>query len=215
LQNSTWTAAALLATLEHILQHTAGLEVSLRRPRTPPDNLSIVSLSRRVRRAHTHTHTHTHTHDTTHLHVSCRLQAAPLRGRVGAQRGDAQAVGAPGTGGRHPGVAQSLQPVGEHEELRRDNHHLWCVGFRVLRGVDAPRTGCLSQGGRGEARRELIRVRVKIMGSQKCGIVGKSQSVLIMIDPMISTRTRSFDGAARDSEAPSTWQRRSALYSPQ
>jgi hypothetical protein len=28
------------------------------------------------------------------------------------------------------------------------------------------------------------------MGSQNCGIVGKSQSVLMMIDPMISTRTR-------------------------
>jgi hypothetical protein len=28
------------------------------------------------------------------------------------------------------------------------------------------------------------------MGSQKCRIVGKSQPVLIMIDPMISTRTR-------------------------
>jgi hypothetical protein len=28
------------------------------------------------------------------------------------------------------------------------------------------------------------------MGSQKCGIVGKSQPVLIMIDPIISTRTR-------------------------
>jgi hypothetical protein len=33
-------------------------------------------------------------------------------------------------------------------------------------------------------------VRVVIMGSQKCGIVGKSQPVLSMIDPMISTRTR-------------------------
>jgi hypothetical protein len=29
------------------------------------------------------------------------------------------------------------------------------------------------------------------MGSQKCRIVGKFQSVLIMIDPIISTRTRS------------------------
>jgi hypothetical protein len=28
------------------------------------------------------------------------------------------------------------------------------------------------------------------MGTQKCRIVGKSQSVLIMVDPMISTRTR-------------------------
>eukprot|EP01047_Picozoa_sp_COSAG01_P090733 COSAG01_NODE_22515_length_852_cov_1.183267_2_plen_132_part_00 len=35
-----------------------------------------------------------------------------------------------------------------------------------------------------------VRVRVKIMGSQTCRNVGKSQSVLIMINPMISTRTR-------------------------
>jgi hypothetical protein len=35
-----------------------------------------------------------------------------------------------------------------------------------------------------------VRVRVKIMGSQKCGIVGKYQSVLIMINTIISTRTR-------------------------
>eukprot|EP01047_Picozoa_sp_COSAG01_P027481 COSAG01_NODE_1814_length_9172_cov_220.138212_10_plen_212_part_00 len=33
-----------------------------------------------------------------------------------------------------------------------------------------------------------IRVRVEIMGSQKRRIVGKSQSVLMMIDPMIFTR---------------------------
>jgi hypothetical protein len=32
-----------------------------------------------------------------------------------------------------------------------------------------------------------IRVRVEIMGSQTCGIVGKSQPVLIMIDPIISS----------------------------
>jgi hypothetical protein len=31
---------------------------------------------------------------------------------------------------------------------------------------------------------------VEIMGSQKCGIVGKSQPGLLMINPMISTRTR-------------------------
>jgi hypothetical protein len=32
------------------------------------------------------------------------------------------------------------------------------------------------------------------MGSQKCRIVGKSQSVLMMINPMISTRTRMHGG---------------------
>jgi hypothetical protein len=37
-----------------------------------------------------------------------------------------------------------------------------------------------------------LRVRVEIMGSKKCGIVGESQSILSMIDPMIIfTRSRS------------------------
>jgi hypothetical protein len=36
----------------------------------------------------------------------------------------------------------------------------------------------------------LLRVWVEIMGSQKCRIVGKSQPVLIMINPIIFTRTR-------------------------
>jgi hypothetical protein len=31
-----------------------------------------------------------------------------------------------------------------------------------------------------------VRVRVEIMGSPNCGIVGKSQPVLAMIDPIIS-----------------------------
>jgi hypothetical protein len=34
----------------------------------------------------------------------------------------------------------------------------------------------------------MIWVRVEIMGSQKCGMVGKYQSVLIMISSVISTR---------------------------
>jgi hypothetical protein len=33
-------------------------------------------------------------------------------------------------------------------------------------------------------------VRGEMMGSQKCRIVGKSHSVVIMIDPVIFTRTR-------------------------
>jgi hypothetical protein len=37
---------------------------------------------------------------------------------------------------------------------------------------------------------QVIRVRVEIMGSQKCRIVGKSQPVLIAIDPIIFARTR-------------------------
>jgi hypothetical protein len=38
-----------------------------------------------------------------------------------------------------------------------------------------------------------VRVRVEIRGSQTCRIVGRSQSVLIMIDPIIFTRTRRFE----------------------
>jgi hypothetical protein len=30
------------------------------------------------------------------------------------------------------------------------------------------------------------------MGSQKCGIVGKSQPIVVMINPMISTRIRTW-----------------------
>jgi hypothetical protein len=36
----------------------------------------------------------------------------------------------------------------------------------------------------------MVRVRVEIMGLQKCRIVGKSEAVLIMINPIIFTRTR-------------------------
>jgi hypothetical protein len=38
--------------------------------------------------------------------------------------------------------------------------------------------------------RAVLRVRVEIMGSPKFRSVGKSQCVLIMIDPIVSTRTR-------------------------
>jgi hypothetical protein len=37
-----------------------------------------------------------------------------------------------------------------------------------------------------------LRVRVEILGSQKCGIVAKSQSVLIVTNPIIFARTRSY-----------------------
>jgi hypothetical protein len=44
---------------------------------------------------------------------------------------------------------------------------------------------------RGAGTRQVwIRVRVEIMGSQNCRIVGKSQPVLFMINPIIFTRTR-------------------------
>jgi hypothetical protein len=46
-------------------------------------------------------------------------------------------------------------------------------------------------------RTPLIRVRVEIMGSQKCGIVGKYQPVLMMINPIIFTRTRMWPACAQ------------------
>eukprot|EP01047_Picozoa_sp_COSAG01_P003248 COSAG01_NODE_94_length_26962_cov_9.110933_32_plen_257_part_00 len=42
----------------------------------------------------------------------------------------------------------------------------------------------------------MLRVRVEIMGSQKCGTVGESQPVLMMINPSISTRSRTVMSAS-------------------
>eukprot|EP01047_Picozoa_sp_COSAG01_P030998 COSAG01_NODE_2182_length_8212_cov_7.046838_2_plen_172_part_00 len=57
---------------------------------------------------------------------------------------------------------------------------------------DRPRT-CLAAKLCVTARPEPpVRVRVEIMGSQNCRIVGKSQSVLMMINPIIFTRTRKY-----------------------
>jgi hypothetical protein len=44
--------------------------------------------------------------------------------------------------------------------------------------------------GRPDGGGQSIPVRVEIMGAPKCRNVGKSQPVLIVIDPIISTRTR-------------------------
>jgi hypothetical protein len=44
------------------------------------------------------------------------------------------------------------------------------------------------------AAAHTVRVRVEIMGAPKCRNAGESQSVLIVIDPIISTRTRSRHG---------------------
>eukprot|EP01043_Picozoa_sp_COSAG02_P088531 COSAG02_NODE_25630_length_653_cov_0.792419_1_plen_43_part_01 len=38
-------------------------------------------------------------------------------------------------------------------------------------------------------------VRVETMGAQNCGTVAESQSLLIMNDPSISTRTRTYTAA--------------------
>jgi hypothetical protein len=56
--------------------------------------------------------------------------------------------------------------------------------------VTYPTPSQVSERERERARLDLVRVWGEITGSQNCRIVGKSQSVLIMIDPMISPRTR-------------------------
>jgi hypothetical protein len=54
-------------------------------------------------------------------------------------------------------------------------------------------------GGRGASGG--VRVRVEIMGSQTCGIVGKSQPVLMMINAIIFTRTRTPPQVGPDADA--------------
>jgi hypothetical protein len=48
-----------------------------------------------------------------------------------------------------------------------------------------------------DGKQVRLRVRVEITGWQKGRIVGKSQSVLMMINPIISTRTRKHQAAGR------------------
>eukprot|EP01047_Picozoa_sp_COSAG01_P002225 COSAG01_NODE_58_length_30193_cov_12.302020_8_plen_102_part_00 len=58
-----------------------------------------------------------------------------------------------------------------------------------------PHARAVSSRGQGVHNgRAGLRVRVEIMGSQKCGIVGKSQPVLMMVNPIIFTRTRNRGG---------------------
>jgi hypothetical protein len=70
---------------------------------------------------------------------------------------------------------------------------VWMAGAAVsCRSCEAPPPRYAN----GRALAVFLRVGVEIMGSQKCGIVGESQPVLIMINPMIFTRTRTFVGAS-------------------
>jgi hypothetical protein len=64
-----------------------------------------------------------------------------------------------------------------------------CVPPCHLRQTDRGRA--LSGKGRRDSPLLRVRVRVEIMESQKCRNVGKSQRVLIMANPIISSRTRS------------------------
>jgi ribosomal protein S14 len=94
--------------------------------------------------------------------------------------------------------------------VARGAGHRRCARFGW--DVHARRLLFLSRNQLREATPRIIRVRVGIMGSQTCRIVGKSQPVLIMINPIIFTRTRNTPpGRPQDStSSPSpSWRRRS------
>jgi|EP01047_Picozoa_sp_COSAG01_P034766 hypothetical protein len=78
-----------------------------------------------------------------------------------------------------------LRQASEDRRILVLSTHLGICAHRAAAAA-APPSVRASSG----AQASSIRVRVEIMGSQKCGTVGKSQSVLMRIDPMISTRTR-------------------------
>jgi hypothetical protein len=69
-----------------------------------------------------------------------------------------------------------------------------CGDGRCVRACALRSLPLRSDTGGGNA--DLLRVRVEIMGSQKCRIVGRSQPVLIMIDPILFTRTHTSQGCA-------------------
>ena len=73
----------------------------------------------------------------------------------------------------------------------------YCSGKSSLCGARCNEEWASAQRREGWLCRQAwrVRVRVEIMGSQKCGIVRKSQSILIMINPIIFTRTRTVSGA--------------------
>ena len=62
--------------------------------------------------------------------------------------------------------------------------------LRIQRGKLSPAHATAGRPAVRHTHRYDMRVRVEIMGSQNCRIVGKSQSVLVIINPIIFTRTR-------------------------
>jgi|EP01049_Picozoa_sp_SAG25_P006970 hypothetical protein len=62
--------------------------------------------------------------------------------------------------------------------------------LRIQRGKLSPAHATAGRPAVRHTRRYDMRVRVEIMGSHNCRIVGKSQPVLVMINPMIFPRTR-------------------------
>jgi hypothetical protein len=99
------------------------------------------------------------------------------RGRHGADRGSSRAA----TFGEEAFLASSGVGTAKVRDASCPR--------RVRLSVEAAR-GRVAAADPSQARPEHIRVRVEIMGSRKCRIVGESQSVMIMNDPTISTRTR-------------------------
>jgi hypothetical protein len=118
------------------------------------------------------------------------------------------------SGGRAPCTPRSSLPAA-HPQAPRAGPSVpprwwpWCVPPEVGRAPPPPstqptkknrwktengkqvRSGTPRRGAQGRrAHGGSLRVRVEIMGSQPCRIVRKSQPVLMMINPMISTRTR-------------------------
>ena len=116
--------------------------------------------------------------------------------------GDAQALGAQalgGGGGAGPTIAEVLTASGDRlgmvKEIMQAADLLAQDTTAGLGGSpeDVARRATLGAIAKaGTSHRTNIRVRVEIMGSPKCRNVGKCQSVLITIHPIIFTRTRMF-----------------------
>jgi hypothetical protein len=71
----------------------------------------------------------------------------------------------------------------------------WCWCWRAAAATGASTAAACARAGPSSLSHlvvgtGVVQVQVATMGSQKCRIVGKSQPVLIMTNPMIATRTR-------------------------
>eukprot|EP01047_Picozoa_sp_COSAG01_P046991 COSAG01_NODE_4451_length_5007_cov_5.064181_3_plen_173_part_00 len=146
----------------------------------------------RTHSVHTQRHAHTHTHGE--------------RERERERERDPGCTGPPETHSSGAAAA-SLTPLSKTSStfLRSASTlRIWPSTLRGRAGAQHS-SGCTSDdavstriirtmiGGRSHRsnRRPVVaRVRVEAMGSQTCRIVGKSQPALLLINPMISTRTR-------------------------
>jgi hypothetical protein len=78
------------------------------------------------------------------------------------------------------------QQAGKHASSSRPAPY----GGGAVASTGEPRTHRGIDKAAAAAAAAAARVRVEIMGSQQCGIVGKSQPGLVMIDPVNFTRAR-------------------------